>query len=125
PVNQLIEVALSNTLIAAAIAIVALATSRRWKNPHVARALWIVVIVKLVMPPLFAFPSPFGWLLPADSSPSVAVNEQFAGTPQPLELVAQAEVNESLDSTAFADRHMSTPSLLTAFSETQTSQADQ
>src|SRR5690606_19590348 len=56
--NALLQFGLSNTLFAGAIACVAIVVARWWRNPHVVRALWLIVLVKLLMPPLVAFEWP-------------------------------------------------------------------
>ena len=55
--ESLISATLSNSLLAAALAVVALAFSRLLKNkPAVAHVLWLLVLVKLVTPPVFSVP---------------------------------------------------------------------
>ncbi len=51
--EPLINATLSNSLLAAALAVVALAVSRLLKNkPAIAHVLWLLVLVKLVTPPV-------------------------------------------------------------------------
>jgi beta-lactamase regulating signal transducer with metallopeptidase domain len=57
--NAFLQYGLSNTAMAGALALVALIVARRWKNPHVARAFWLLVLVKLLVPPLISVSLPF------------------------------------------------------------------
>ena len=49
---------LTNAAVASCLAIVALAASRLCRNPYVVRGLWLVVLLKFVMPPLITLPIP-------------------------------------------------------------------
>ena len=79
--ESLTNATLSNSLLAAALAVVALAVSRLLKNkPAVAQVLWLLVLVKLVTPPVFSVPVSWsethlsaGQVTPADSMPVVGV----------------------------------------------------
>ena len=42
----------SNALFAACLAVVATVLTRIWRSPHLAHALWLLVLIKLVTPPL-------------------------------------------------------------------------
>ena len=57
--TPLTELVISNVALAAALAVIACCVSRIWRNPHLAHALWLVVLVKLVMPPLVQLPAPW------------------------------------------------------------------
>lgn len=46
----------SNVVLAGCLAVCVLALTRLWRNPHVAHALWLLVLVKLVTPPLVRIP---------------------------------------------------------------------
>lgn len=54
--NEWVIAVLSNALVATFIAIAAIAVSRWWRKPGVAHALWVLVFIKLVTPPVFAIP---------------------------------------------------------------------
>ena len=56
--NTILEIALSNIVVAAGLAFVALLITRWWKNPHVAHLMWLLVLAKLVTPPLWQVPLP-------------------------------------------------------------------
>src|SRR5262245_34821178 len=49
--QPLLETAISNALVASGLALVAFAVSR-WRRPALAHALWLLVLLKLVTPPL-------------------------------------------------------------------------
>ena len=57
---------LSNAAIAALLAIMALAVGRLCRSPAVRHAAWVIVLLKLVTPPLFNIPLP---VLPASWGP--------------------------------------------------------
>ena len=48
------EAVLGNLALAAALAVLALAASKWLKRPAVAHALWLLVLVKLITPPLYS-----------------------------------------------------------------------
>ncbi len=54
----------SNAVLAAVLALVVLAITRLWRNPHLAHALWLLVLIKLVTPPLWRVPWPEEWSSP-------------------------------------------------------------
>src|SRR4029453_3808623 len=75
---------LSNAVVAALLALVALAVGRWCRSPAVRHAAWLIVLFKLVTPPLFSVPLPVlpaAWEAPPEqpsavhfliSAPSVA-----------------------------------------------------
>lgn len=65
-----VDLALMNAALAGALACLVFLATRVWKNPHIARALWLCVLLKLVAPPLYRFPIP-SWR-PAGPPPAVA-----------------------------------------------------
>src|SRR6266851_4295074 len=59
--HTLLETALSNALAASLLALLAFAVSR-WRRPALAHILWLLVLVKLVTPPLVPiYLPPFDW----------------------------------------------------------------
>jgi beta-lactamase regulating signal transducer with metallopeptidase domain len=56
--EQLFQHGLSNAAAAAVLAIVAAIATRIWRNPHFAYAAWLIVLVRLVAPPLLAVSVP-------------------------------------------------------------------
>jgi beta-lactamase regulating signal transducer with metallopeptidase domain len=67
--HMLLEVGLGNAAAAAALALVAAAVARLSRRPALAHALWLLVLLKLVTPPLL--PLPVSWS-PADDRPAAA-----------------------------------------------------
>ena len=61
----------SNVALAAGLAVVVLMVTRLWRNPQLAHALWLVVLLKLVTPPLAWVSLPGDWRR-ADKGGSVA-----------------------------------------------------
>ena len=51
--QSMFEAGISNVAVASLMAVIVLAVTRVWKNPHVAHVLWLLVLVKLVSPPLW------------------------------------------------------------------------
>ncbi len=68
-----LHVGLSNALLATLIALVAIAVSRRWQHPPLLHSLWILVLLKLLTPPLVTLP--ITRPLPADSHLGEAVRD--------------------------------------------------
>jgi beta-lactamase regulating signal transducer with metallopeptidase domain len=68
--GALIQFGLANAGAAAVLAIGVAIVTRVWRNPHLAHALWLIVLLRLVAPPLFQIPlhSP-DWL--ARRSPAI------------------------------------------------------
>ncbi len=56
---SLLQIGISNTCFAAVFAAVALAVMRISPNRHLAYMLWLLVLVKLVTPPLWTIPLSF------------------------------------------------------------------
>jgi beta-lactamase regulating signal transducer with metallopeptidase domain len=48
----------SNIAVAGALALLAIVITRVWRNPHLAHALWLLVLLKLVTPPIVQAPLP-------------------------------------------------------------------
>jgi beta-lactamase regulating signal transducer with metallopeptidase domain len=79
--QHLLQFGLSNAAAATVLAVLAAVATRVWRNPHLAYALWFVVLLRLVAPPLLpvALPVP-QWMaesfrepLPAESESETAV----------------------------------------------------
>ena len=54
--QALFEIGVTNALVAALLGILVFGMTRFWRNPHVVHLLWILVLVKLVAPPLVCLP---------------------------------------------------------------------
>jgi beta-lactamase regulating signal transducer with metallopeptidase domain len=70
--QTILEIGLSNAVVATFLAVVALAVTRLWRAPALAHVLWLMVLVKLVTPPLVSIPIP--WSI-----------SQWAATPKPVD----------------------------------------
>jgi beta-lactamase regulating signal transducer with metallopeptidase domain len=79
--NALVEAGLSNVLASAALAVVAIAVGLVCRRPAVSRALWLLVLLKLVTPPLFRVPVP--WPAPASPARVAQADAPPAPTPEP------------------------------------------
>ncbi|HEX4143047.1 MAG TPA: M56 family metallopeptidase [Pirellulales bacterium] len=62
--NTLLQIGLSNAVVAGVAAVVVMGLTRVWRNPHLAHLLWALVLLKLVTPPLVAVPMPIATPLP-------------------------------------------------------------
>jgi beta-lactamase regulating signal transducer with metallopeptidase domain len=56
--STLLSIGIANALVSAILGLGTYAVTRVCNNPHVARALWLVVLLKLITPPLFSFSLP-------------------------------------------------------------------
>ncbi len=84
--GPLIQLGLANAAAAAVLAIGVALITRVWRNPHLAHALWLIVLLRLVAPPLFRIPvSSPDWL--AQRTPAVqpqTANEGELSVPHPV-----------------------------------------
>ena len=70
-----------SSLLVGVVLVIDLVTRRRLR-PAIRYALWLVVLLKLVLPPSLALPSGVGWWLrPAAAPPSTQVRATYAETP--------------------------------------------
>lgn len=53
-VNSLIEIALSNALMTVGLAVLVAGVGRTWRHPVLLHSLWVLVLVKLLTPPLIS-----------------------------------------------------------------------
>ncbi|MEO2015661.1 MAG: hypothetical protein ABGZ53_14955 [Fuerstiella sp.] len=56
--NTIPDLLVSNVVLAALLGVLAVVLTRLWRNPQFAHALWLLVLVKLVTPPLIHVPMP-------------------------------------------------------------------
>ena len=76
--GTLIEIGLWNAAVAALLALLAAAVARLARRPALTHTLWLLVLVKLVTPPLV----PFSLAWPAVENPSPPVGEEVAVAPE-------------------------------------------
>src|SRR5262245_26461016 len=74
--DRLLLILVSNLVIAGALAVVAAVVTRQSRNPHLAHALWLLVLIKLVTPPLWLLPVP--WPQWTTSTEGVTVPVEYA-----------------------------------------------
>src|SRR5437870_1573950 len=65
---MLIEIGLSNIAMAAALAVVAVIVGRAFRRPALTHSLWLLVLIKLITPPLFYVPVAFLTSLAAETA---------------------------------------------------------
>src|SRR5689334_16166597 len=54
--TTLFEIGVTNALLATVLAVVVWCITRFWRQPAIAQLLWVLVLVKLVTPPMVAIP---------------------------------------------------------------------
>ena len=70
--SQLIEIGLTNAALATGLAVLAAAVERLGRRPALGHALWLLVLIKLITPPLVGLPVPW----PAAPRPAVVAPEK-------------------------------------------------
>ena len=60
--NTILPIVVSNVLFAAALVVVAVIITRLWRSPQLAHALWALVLLKLITPPITVLPVPTAWV---------------------------------------------------------------
>jgi beta-lactamase regulating signal transducer with metallopeptidase domain len=84
---SLLEIGLANAVCAALLALFALAVGRVCRRPALLHGLWLLVLVKLVTPPLFSLPLR---VLPAEENAAPPAREERAEKPQAAPAVEEA-----------------------------------
>ena len=72
--SSIVPVLLSNAVFAAVLSLLAIVLTKVWRNPHLAHALWALVLLKLITPPLAEISVPQQWLPAHSSSEHVTVD---------------------------------------------------
>src|SRR5262249_29943138 len=71
--QSIVEWGLANAATAALLAMCVAVITRVWRNPHLAHLLWLIVLLRLVAPPIVQVPLPsFEWRGARDT-PTTAV----------------------------------------------------
>jgi len=122
--DLLFKVGLSNACFALVLALIALTVAVTTKRAHLVHLLWVLVLVKLVTPPLFSIPVAIDHSLETDRL--VAIGE--ANTAQQVESSQGNEkiLTASITSTASdagSDEAFSSSAILNALSDTATTSA--
>jgi beta-lactamase regulating signal transducer with metallopeptidase domain len=95
--QALVETGLSNALVASVLALLAFAVSR-WRRPALAHGLWLLVLVKLVTPPLVPiYLPPFYSVKSSETAPASAETGQTHVTLAPVSLEELAAALEMLE----------------------------
>lgn len=85
--NALLEIGVTNALVATVLALAALLAGKLGRRPALCHALWLLVLLKLITPPLVIFP--VAW--PANDPPPVAVTPAASPAEQAEAPVAPRE----------------------------------
>ena len=92
----------SNAVLAAALAVIVFAVTRVWRNPQFAHALWLLVLIKLVTPPVTWISLPASWWepdRPAAAAPAAAAADATADLhPTPVQLHESFAANSAVAS---------------------------
>lgn len=78
-IETLFQVAIANAIVAGLLAVIVAIVARLYRNPPVVHALWLLVLIKLVTPPLFEVPLPN--IFHTSQTPPL---ELIAHAPQPI-----------------------------------------
>jgi bla regulator protein blaR1 len=79
--QTLLEIGLSNALMATLLAVLAITISRICQRPALTHGLWLLVLLKLVTPPIYAVSVP--WPARGDAPPTVISQGPVASSPTP------------------------------------------
>jgi beta-lactamase regulating signal transducer with metallopeptidase domain len=90
-VASLFHIAVSNVLMAGALAVAAMIAARCLRRPALTHALWLLVLVKMITPPVYRVPLPWPDSLTIRPVPTAAPTEEPAEPPQ-VEAPRPAEV---------------------------------
>src|ERR1700677_3657915 len=94
--ESLVHILLSNALVATVMAAMAAALGRICRRPALTHCLWLVVMLKLVTPPLVPVSLPVATVRsPIGSSPAISSIDPDPRPAQQLELSANIYVDES------------------------------
>src|SRR5262249_14334882 len=88
-VKTLLDIGLTNAVMAAGLALLAAGLGRVCKRPAVVHSLWLLVLIKLITPPFL--PLPLAWL-PATEEPVVRRTTPLPPAPPPV-VVAERKPN--------------------------------
>ena len=87
--EHLLQFGLSNAVAAAVLAVLATVATRVWRNPHFAYALWLVVLLRLVAPPLLPVGVPVPqWMAESFREPLPVVSASETVTRPPVGISA-------------------------------------
>ena len=99
--NYLLDALLANALVALFLAVLAALIASRVRRPALVHALWLIVLLKLITPPLFSLHWPLSAILTADESTAVTDDEEAVAlspalTPEPRPADEDATTRQQL-----------------------------
>src|ERR1700733_5709056 len=99
----LVQIGLANACSAALLAVLVAVITRIWRNPHLAHALWLIVLLRLVAPPVFEVPLPAPqWIARQTLPPTAILPENLVVADRPSEREVAANHATSPASGLFA-----------------------
>jgi WD40 repeat protein/beta-lactamase regulating signal transducer with metallopeptidase domain len=97
----LMDILVGNALAAAVLAVVVVGVTRIWRNPHVGHVLWLLVLLKLVVPPAVEVPIFRAQL--AEGPPAASRVEPPTETPRPSRQAGRQAADAVAQSAEAAD----------------------
>ena len=95
----LVQSTIGNLIVAIVLASLVLSVTRIWRNPYVAHALWLIVLVKLITPPLLLVDLPVwqdGDKIQHPRDDKVVVSKKSTATPPTVGLSPESTVSHSV-----------------------------
>jgi beta-lactamase regulating signal transducer with metallopeptidase domain/protein involved in polysaccharide export with SLBB domain len=105
--TSLFEAGLINAAVVSVLAVAVWLVTRRWRHPALVHTLWVIVLVKLLTPPMVTIP----WRFPHATPPTSALpaHGDVALTSHRDELVDQSDRRPGEQTAALADPSLSDP----------------
>jgi bla regulator protein BlaR1 len=113
--NSFVQIAWSNAFVATALALVVFCITRAYRKPALSHCLWILVLLKLVMPPVVSVPLPLSWVPGSGleaaraAAPLEPLPLPTGGAPEPLAAISVAESEPTLEAGAAASARTNDP----------------
>src|SRR5438876_10203328 len=95
--ETLLRIGLSNAVAALLLALVVVTVACLWRRPAVLHALWLLVLVKLVTPPLVWLPDPWTEAEPPPPAPAVDSSAPAPESVDPAAGLASADAPAAPD----------------------------
>ena len=111
--TSFVAIVVSNAVIAALLALVTLLVTRFWRSPQLAHGLWLLVLLKLITPPLVTVSPPSEWLAQSAESaePSRAASVNVVNPVRDVDDVADAAFEASIELDSLAESNVDTAEL--------------
>ena len=94
--QTLLDLGLTNALLAVILGLLVLAITRLWRNPYAARFLWMIVLIKFVTPPMIDIPFPHRGFTEIRSDVRDFSRGRFIGMPVDSNLPQTPPINADL-----------------------------